>query len=302
MASIDGLAFQTALGRILAEPAINDRFVADPQGTGAALGLDAAQIAALEAAGVHRLRAFAHSLYSKRIELLRKVCPGTYELLQQRAQLAALAGRFVREHAPIESREYDSRTLRDGFWFLEFIVRLQERGELSDPLVAEVARFELAWLSILGRSGAVESAVAFHDAATRNGARTRDEILAARPRRGGHARIEAFSLDILPVMRALGEKRPPPASSGSGADDAEPTLVLFVKWPGWRNVRYATVNDATRQLFELCDGRATTHQIIAGLWRERSTHDELDAFTTRCLGLVERLAQINAITFEPRPC
>ncbi len=303
MSSIDGIAFQTALGRILAEPEINDRFVADPQATGAELGLDAEQIAALESAGVGRLRAFAHSLYSKRSELLRKVCPATCELLHQRGRLPALAGRFVREHPPIESREHSSRTLRDGFWFLEFLCRLQTQGEFDDPLVVEVARFELAWLSVTAREAALESAIAFQQAAERHASLTKDDMLAAQPRRGSHCRIEAFTVDILDVVHALAEGRAPESSTGTSPEsDAEPTLVLFTKLPGWRNVRYAKVNEPTRQVFDRCDGRASCRQIIAHLHRERVLDDDPDAFGDRCLALFARLAKINAITFEPRPC
>jgi hypothetical protein len=290
--SIEGAEFQMALGRILAEPDLNERFLADPRGVGGELGLDGEQIAALEHAGLARLRSFAHSLWSKRIGLLKKICPATYELVEQRGRLAELAGRFVREHPPREAREHSSRTIRDGFWLIDFLLRLEETGELGDPLLAEVARFERAMLEVTARVEAVESAARFQEAAGEKPEMTREEMLAARPRRGVHCRVEVFTVDIVEVIRALGEGRPP--------EDPSPgeSIVLFSKMPGRRNVRYATVNAQTRQLLELCDGVATCREIIARMLRLSLVDKDPEAYAESCLGLLTRLAQINAVTFD----
>lgn len=289
--SIDELEFQTAFGRILSEPELNERFVEDPSGVGAELGLDAGQVAALESAGLSKLKAFSHNLSSKRVGLLKKVCPATYELIHQRKRLGQLAGQFVRRHPPRESKEYPNRTIRDGFWFVDYLTELQSKGELEDDLIGEVARFERSMLAVSSLDEALQSAEAFSKQAEENMELTREQMLARRPRRGGHTRIESFDVDMIEVIRSLGE------SQKIEQPSPRKTIVLFSKMPGWRNVRYANINERTRDLLEACDGFSTCREIIAQQLKGSLIDRDPNSFAESCLGLLTRLAQMNAVTF-----
>lgn len=290
--SIDGAQFQIGLGRILSEPDLNERFLADPQGVGAELGLDREQVEALEAAGLPRLRTFAHNLASKRIGLLKKVCPATYELVHRRGRLGELAGGFVRCHRPLASQEHPSRSIRDGFWFVEHLLRLDAAGELGDPLLAEVARFERAMLSVTTLAVALESAEQFAARAAELSGLDREEMLAAYPRQGIHARVEEFGVDVVEVIRALGEEEP------IDEVEAAETIVLFSKLPGWRNVRSAAISRRTARLLELCTGVSTTRHVVARLLAESLVEEEPEVFADGCLSMLTQLVQLNAVTFD----
>lgn len=298
MSRIDGREFQVAFGRILAEPDLNERFVADPGAVGDELGLDDEQIAALTSIGLERLSEFSHRLASKRIGLLKKVCPATYERAHQARRLGELAGGFVRSHPPIESKDYPSRTIRDGFWFIDHLLALDEAGTLDDPLLADVARFERALLTVTALAESVESATAFEQAARELEEATRQELLEARPRTGPHAAIERFGREITEVIKALGAEQAPDAvHEGPPRDDAE-QIVLFSKLPGWRNVRYAAINRLTRDLLAECDGFSTSREIAARLLRQSLVERDPQDFAESCLGVLTRLTQMNVLTFD----
>ncbi|MEM9557153.1 MAG: hypothetical protein AAGC60_23040 [Acidobacteriota bacterium] len=297
-ATLDDAAFQRTFGRILAEPGLNERFIASPREVGRELGLDDAQIAALEATGLDKLRAFSHNLLSKRVGLLKKVCPAVYERAHQTKRLVPLASGFVRSHPPLESKEYSSRTTRDGFWFIDYLLSLDAEGSLDDPLLAEVARFERAMLSVSALEASLESSADFLESAARVDALERDALLAARPRRGPHTVIETFGRDIVEVIRSLGEGREPAETLEGPAPPGVERIVLFSKIAGWRNVRYAEINRQTRDLLELCDGMSTTREIAARQLRQSHSTKDFDAYADSCLGLLRKLTQINVITFD----
>ena len=292
---IDEIDFQRAFARILSEPEINQRFLKDPLKTGAELGLDAEQVAAIESVGLPRLHDFAENLASKRFGLIAKVCPATHALVERRGRLLELAKRFLRANPPHLSEQYSSRTIRDGYWFLEMLHQMDEEGALNDPLLADVARFERAMLLVSTDLAALESSQAFWDAAQERPDMSYDEMLASQPRLGLHTRIEAFQSDITEVIRALGSQQPLPELS------SQPVIMLFSKQPGWRNISYAKINARTRELLERCDGISSCRQIIAGLLRDELVEKNAETFAERCFRILHNMAQINVLTFDHAP-
>jgi hypothetical protein len=289
--SLDDAAFQWALARLLTEPALADGLLREPSAVAAQLGLDEGQIQGLAVAGGGRLRAFAHSLAGKRMGLLRKTCPATDTLLHQRGRQRELAARFLREHPPLEAREYPNRSLRDGFWMTALLMRMQADGELNDPLLADVARFEHTLLTVTSLSEALESAAAW-DLAAHAGAPATEgaAVWDVYPTCGPHVRIERFVCDVVVAVRRLSEGQP------VGRPDDTPCLILFSKQPGWRNVRYASVNALTHALLLLCDGGTTIGGIVERLGATRDGAEPA-AFARDCLATLLKLRDINVLRF-----
>lgn len=282
---LDDAAFQWALARLLTEPALADGLTRDATAVARELGLDAAQLEGLLAAGAGRLRTFAHTLASKRMGLLRKTCPATDTLIHQRGRQRELAARFLREHPPLEAREYPNRSLRDGFWMTALLMRLEASGELNDVLLADVARFEHTLLTVTSLADALESAAAW-ERDTQASPQAADP--AARPICGPHVRVEHFSCDVVTAIRRLAVGQP------VGTPDAQPCLILFSKLPGWRNVRYAAVNTLTRELLALCDGGLTGAQIVTRLASALGRQNDA-GFAQDCLDTLARLRTINVL-------
>ena len=306
---VDAPEFQIALTRVLVEPAVRRRFMADPQTEGRALGLDEAQIGALVTAGLQEIRTFALEVAGKRLSLLAKVIPATYRLLEVEGRLHDIGHRFADELIPREAPEYSNRTMRDGFWMLGLLDRMLAEGETCRHL-AEVVRFERAELTLLSTVALVESAKAFRRAFDASVAMLPqaasasappqaaprpavEEVLAARPRLGQHARVLRFACNVVELVRRLLEK--------ASLDEirAQPTLVLFSKAPGFRNVHHLAINERTRRLIELCDGTRTTAE-LAALLSPGAAGEDSGRQAAGCAEVVWRLAELNAVTLaEP---
>jgi hypothetical protein len=288
---VDDRAFQIALARVLVDPAVRRRFVADPRAEARGLGLDEAQVGALLAAGPARINTFALEVAGKRLSLMAKVTPAAYRLLEVEGRLHHVGHRFADELIPREAPEFPNRAVRDGFWLLGLLSRMVAEGERCRHL-ADVARFERVELSLLSTPALVESAAAFRRAFEAAPEPPLEEVLAARPRLGPHARVERFACDVVDLVRRLLEEAPIDGLR------AEPTLVLFSKVPGFRNVNHLAINERTRRLLDLCDGVRTTAEIAAllspgapgdGGGREGSRQ------AAGCAEAVRRLYAMNAV-------
>ncbi len=297
---VDEPELQLALTRVLVEPAVRKRFMADPRTEGRALGLDEAQVGALVTAGLEQIRTFALEVAGKRLSLLAKVTPATYRLLEVEGRLHEIGHRFADELIPREAPEFPNRTVRDGFWMLGLLDRMIAEGETCRHL-AEVVRFERAELTLLSTVALVESAKAFRrafEASVSTGPQAalrpaEEEVLAARPRVGPHARVLRFACNVVELVRRLLEK--------ASLDEirAQPTLVLFSKAPGFRNVHHLAINERTRRLLELCDGTRTTAE-IAALLSPRVAGEDARRHAAGCAEVVWRLAELNTVTLaEP---
>ncbi|MDC0707556.1 DUF692 family protein [Stigmatella sp. ncwal1] len=285
---MDELKFQTALARLLVEPALRKRFLATPQAVGAELSLGEEQTAALLAVGAEHLSSFAHDLASKRLSLLAKAAPASCKWLQNRGLWHELAHRFVDDHAPLFSPEFVNRSVRDGFWFLRMLDQvLVERPELLTPL-GDIVRFERAQLELSSTVAPVQSAKDFRQAYEATPAPGTEALLAARPRTGPHVRVERFGCDVVELVRRINAGQDPQEVPGTA------TAVLFTKAPGFRNVRHLAINERTRSLLALCDGTRTTVEIAAQLSRSAGSGKPQEALA--CAEVIRRLHELNALT------
>lgn len=301
---VDEHRFQRALARVVVEPETRRRFLADPAAAGEQLGLGAPQISALVAAGVDQIDLFAREVASKRFLLIAKSCPATYKRLQQQGLLHDVMHPFIEQHIPRETPEFANRTVRDSFWFLDFLGRQLASGALHCLHLADIVRFERVQLSLYSAPGVVESARVFGDAREAFQHARTDEILAARPRTGPHAPVERFSCNIVDLIKRItaGEAQAArdPSGRGETIEDLrpEPSLVLFTKEPGFRNVRHLGINERTRRLIELCDGDRTVAE-IAALLSPDAAGDEAIRRAGSCADIMRALVARNALTLAP---
>ncbi|WP_242589541.1 DUF692 domain-containing protein [Corallococcus macrosporus] len=281
---VDAPEFQSALARVLVEAGLGRRLAKNPQAVGEELGLQPEQTEALVAVGAEALTTFAHDLASKRLMLVSKMAPASCRWLQDRKLWHELSHRFVDEYTPRHTPEFVNRTVRDAFWFLQLLERVvEQRPELRAPL-ADIARFERVQLELSSVAVPVQSARDFRRAYESRPAPGLEEMLAARPVTGPHIRVERFGCDVTQLVRRINEGR-----NVGDESPGKPTVVLFTKAPGFRNVRHLAINERTQRLIELCDGTRTTAELAALL-----------SPATGMLPFVEalrRLYELNALTF-----
>jgi hypothetical protein len=128
---------QEALARLAIDPALRDRFFADPAEVGANLGLAAPQALGLAQISRRQVEQFAESLRRKRRAQVRRVIPLAARALGQ--QFAPLFERYMDGSAPRGSKA----DLDDA---AGFVASLGRWGEHVQPeWAADLARYELAW-------------------------------------------------------------------------------------------------------------------------------------------------------------
>jgi hypothetical protein len=133
-----GLAeVQGALARLYVDPALRDRFFADPSAVGVELGLDAEEARGLAGVSRRQVQQFADSLRRKRRDQVRRVIPIAVRALGGR--FAWLFERYVAESAPRGSKA----DLDDAIGFVDAMVRWADDDR--PPWVVDLARYELAW-------------------------------------------------------------------------------------------------------------------------------------------------------------
>lgn len=133
-----GLAeFQSALARLYTDTALRERFFADPQGTGAALGLNDQEVRRLAQVSAQQVHFVARALVNKRLNEARKLLPLTTQVLGQ--QFAALFRRHAETSIPSGTKKHRN----DALAFVAFLARC---NEVTPDWAADVARYEAAWL------------------------------------------------------------------------------------------------------------------------------------------------------------
>jgi hypothetical protein len=136
-----GLAqVQQVLAHLYIDAALRERFFADPQRTGAELGLDAREVQHLAQLSAHQVAFFARSLQRKRLQAIRKLLPLTHRVLKER--FGALFERYSERPVPQGSKKHRA----DAIAFAAFVEHaLGVHGTV--PLwVVELVRYEAAWL------------------------------------------------------------------------------------------------------------------------------------------------------------
>lgn len=133
-----GLAeVQAALARFYVDPALRDRFFADPTVVGLELGLGADEARGLAGVSRRQVEQFAESLRRKRRDQARRVIPMAARALGGR--FGGLFERYAAAAAPRGSKA----DLDDAIGFVEALGRWTD--EERPPWVVDLARYELAW-------------------------------------------------------------------------------------------------------------------------------------------------------------
>ena len=133
-----GLAeVQGVLARLYVDPALRDRFFADPASVGVELGLGAEESRDLAGVSRQQVEQFAGSLRRKRRDQVRRVIPIAARALGDR--FAGLFERYAAESPPRGSKA----DLDDAIGFVDALAS----GTDADrpPWAADLARYELAW-------------------------------------------------------------------------------------------------------------------------------------------------------------
>jgi hypothetical protein len=133
-----GLAeVQRVLARLSIDPALRDRFFADPTDVGAELGLAAQEALGVAQVPRRHVEQFAASLHRKRRDQVRRVVPIAARALGR--EFAALFDRYVGESPPRGSKA----DLDDAAGFVAAMCRWA--NHLESEWAVDLARYELAW-------------------------------------------------------------------------------------------------------------------------------------------------------------
>jgi hypothetical protein len=133
-----GLAqVQSMLARLYVDPALRERFFADPAAVGRELGLDAGEAQELASIPRRQVEQFADSLRRKRRDQVRRVVPMAARALGPR--FPGVFERYATESTPRGSKA----DLDDAVAFVEALRRWAD--EVEPPWAVDLARYELAW-------------------------------------------------------------------------------------------------------------------------------------------------------------
>jgi hypothetical protein len=128
---------QGALARLYVDPALRERFFADPPAVGAELALGAEEVRMLAGISRRQVEQFAEALRRKRRDQVRRVIPITARALGER--YGRLFERYAGESAPRGSKA----DLDDAAGFVVALGRWADDGR--PPWAVDIARYELAW-------------------------------------------------------------------------------------------------------------------------------------------------------------
>jgi hypothetical protein len=133
-----GLAeVQGALARLYIDPALRDRFFADPAAAAAELGLGPGEARGLAGVSRRQVEQYADALRRKRRDQARRVIPIAARALGGR--FGGLFERYAAEAAPRGS----TADLDDAAGFVAALGRWADDDR--PPWVVDLARYELAW-------------------------------------------------------------------------------------------------------------------------------------------------------------
>jgi hypothetical protein len=148
---------QVLLARLYTDADLRQRFFAEPTQVGARLGLSTPEAQNLARLSVPQVSRFAASLHAKRLKAVRRLLPCTGRALGER-----FAPSF-RRHATGYVSQGTKRHRDDAIAFSDFLARMaqtkaeqdQQEQHPLEPWVADIARYEAAWLYMVnsGRPG-----------------------------------------------------------------------------------------------------------------------------------------------------
>jgi hypothetical protein len=289
---LDTAEFQAALARILVDEQARRVFELEPARFRREFHLTEAQLSALRAAGLERLKGFSHDLIDKRLSIFTKLCPATLELLRRNDLLRVVAPRFISRFLPRTEHEYLNRTVRDFFWFAELLLEMLEAGELACPYLEDVLRYERAQATLNTRPELSQSLQVYRALREACPHPSREQILASRPRLGEHARVEIFTCDVAQVIRKLVEREEVPELPRA------PLPLLFAKASGARKARAVRINQLTYELVSLCTGERTTREIITRLGQTRAATMTPSQLEDGCVETLLKMYELLMVSLE----
>jgi hypothetical protein len=137
-----GLAQSQRLqARLYTDAALRERFLADPRGVGASFGVEPEDAEQLSRLAVEQVERLARSLLHKRRGAAVKLLPRAHRALGE-ARFAALFLRHAAGYVPSGVRKHGD----DAVAFADFVARAVRGGEVQPAWVADLIRYEAAWL------------------------------------------------------------------------------------------------------------------------------------------------------------
>jgi hypothetical protein len=131
---------QRLLAHLYTDAGLRERFFAEPHEVGEAFGLGADETDHLRQLSRQQAECFASALKQKRLKLAGRLLPLTRRVLGERfAELFSC-------HAEATPLHGAQRYQRDAVAFSRFLGRVAAREGLEPPWVADLARYEAAWL------------------------------------------------------------------------------------------------------------------------------------------------------------
>jgi len=250
--------YQALVARLLVDSPLRASLPASVDRLAGEHGLDDGERRALRSIDLDALAFTAGGIRRARLRTLERMFAGTLALLDEAAPGADVVGRHVDRHPPIEAGDEPARFLADGRLLVDDLGVAADGGELP---AAAVDSAQLDWLRaslLFDRSAAWSAGEA--RAASRTGELGDDD----RPLLVAHARVAAFTHDVVAIRRAR---------TLAGAEPSASWLVLRLVEPG-REPKIGRVDQRGYALLAACDGRATVAQLAGGDPTARSVLDQ----------------------------
>lgn len=131
---------QRLLARLYTDATFRERFLADPQRGSEELGLAPEDIPRLMQLSSAQVRYFARSLYRKRLGVVQKLLPATSRATGPRFET------FFKEFAETVTPAGPKKHREDALAFARFLQQRVRRDGMFPAWLADVIRYEVAWL------------------------------------------------------------------------------------------------------------------------------------------------------------
>ena len=236
--------YHSALARLLVDAAARAQLRAAPDVTAARFGLTAAELSQLKAIDAERLEVSAGGITRARTRALRRLLAITFSLYGPAIEPSAAA--FLAADVPPAGGDEVARSLAAGQRFAAFLATAGGR-----PAAAEIARLELLRAELL-LSAPAPAAQLEEEPATRNEGGLLPDVRDSRPAVGAHARLAAFTVDVL---------APRPGRDPARWEAPAATRVLLVRPAGSAAVQVSRVSRSVYEVLSRCDGTRTVAEI-----------------------------------------
>ena len=236
--------YHSALARLLVDAAARAQLRAAPDVTAARFGLTAAELSQLKAIDTERLEISAGGITRARTRALRRLLAITFSLYGPAIEPSAAA--FLAADVPPAGGDEVARSLAAGQRFAAFLATAGGR-----PAAAEIARLELLRAELL-LSAPARPAQPGEKPAARNGGGWLPDADEFRPAVGAHARLAAFTVDVLAAR---------PGQDPARWEAPAATRVLLVRPAGSAAVQVSRVSRSVYEVLSRCDGTRTVAEI-----------------------------------------